>query len=191
MRMQLVPLPAALILLAGIATPTRSIEAQDMREGNAPQDRIEVISHFPLAHGPVEQLLATQHYGRHYLYAQRADGRVTVIDITNATAPSRVANVEYPSSQESDNLLALTSTVALVGGSAGGGGPRDIRIVNLADPAHPTVAREFKGVTAVGRDSQRGLVFLANHDGVWILRQRFAQDPAALSAYANEVLYDH
>lgn len=134
-----------------------------------------------------------QHYSRYYLYAERADGKVTVIDITDAKAPSRVANVAYPANQKSD-LPALTGTVALVGSATPAQSeetPQTVRIMNLSDPSHPKVAREFAGVTAVGRDNQRGLVFLANGDGIWILHEHFAEDPAIESAYAHHVLYDH
>jgi MFS family permease len=65
-----------------------------------------------------------------------------------------------------------------------------IRIMNLADPLHPTVAQEFKGVTATSRDAQPGLILLANADGIWILQQHFALDPAVEKSYAYRVLYD-
>jgi len=193
MRMLSVPL-SSLILLAGIFTPARSMQGKDATNENQPQDRIEVIGHFPLANSPVERLLPTQHYRRYYLYAEQADGKVTVMDITDAKAPSVVENVTYPADQKSDTLLALTGTVALVGSATpaqSAEAPQTVRIMNLADASHPKVAREFVGVTAMGHDSQRGLVFLANGDGVWILREHFAEDPAVESSYSAHVLYDH
>lgn len=193
MRTLFVPL-SSLILLAGIITPTRSMQGKDATNENQPQDRIEVIGHFPLAHSPVERLLSTQHYSRYYLYAEQADGKVTVMDITDAKAPSLVANVADPAGQKSDTLLALAGTVALVGSATAAQSeeaPQTVRIMNLSDSSHPRVAREFAGVTAMGHDGQRGLVFLANGDGVWILKEHFAEDPAIQSAYAHHVLYDH
>ena len=64
-----------------------------------------------------------------------------------------------------------------------------IRIMNLADPLHPTVAQEFKGVTATSRDAQPGLILLANADGIWILQQHFALDPAVEKSYAYFVTH--
>jgi hypothetical protein len=69
--------------------------------------------------------------------------------------------------------------------------PQTIRIMDLSDPRHPKVAREFAGVTAIGADDRRGLIFLANPEGVWILQQSVAQDPEVEKAYAHHVLYDH
>ena len=67
--------------------------------------------------------------------------------------------------------------------------PETVQIISFADPAHPTVTREFNGVTAIGRDNQRGLVFLANSDGIWILREHLAEDPTVVQAYTDYVLY--
>ena len=66
-----------------------------------------------------------------------------------------------------------------------------IRIMDFSDPLHPKVAREFTGVTALSRDDRRGLIFVANPEGVWILHQSFAEDPEVEKAYAHHVLYDH
>jgi hypothetical protein len=193
MKRQLVR-SSVLTLFVGLATSTPSIGASHTTQ-NAPQDRIEVLGRYSAANGPVKRLLPTQHYSRYYLYAEKDDGTmVTVIDVTNAKAPSLVANVSYPTRERSDDLLAITGTAALVTGPAPAPAkevPQVVRIMNFADPSHPTVVREFQGVTAVGRDTQRGLIFLANPEGVWILWQHPAEDPAVESAYAKDVLYDH
>jgi hypothetical protein len=69
--------------------------------------------------------------------------------------------------------------------------PETVRIMDLSDPRDLKVAREFTGVTAIGRDDRRGLVFVANSEGIWVLRQHLAQDPEVEKAYANYVLYSH
>lgn len=61
--------------------------------------------------------------------------------------------------------------------------------MDFSDPQNPKVARVFAGVTAMSRDQGRGLIFVANADGIWILQQRLAQDPEVEKAYANYVLY--
>jgi hypothetical protein len=50
--------------------------------------------------------------------------------------------------------------------------------------------REFSGVTAIGRDDSRALIFLADGAGVWILQEVPAEDPAVEAAYSNYVLYN-
>jgi hypothetical protein len=63
--------------------------------------------------------------------------------------------------------------------------------MDFSDPLHPKVAREFTGVTAISRDERRGLIYVANAEGVWILQQSFAEDPEVEREYAHHVLYDH
>jgi hypothetical protein len=65
-----------------------------------------------------------------------------------------------------------------------------VQIMSFADPAHPTVARQFPDVTAIGSDRQRGLIFLADNAGVWILFEHFAEDPAIEREYDNYILYN-
>jgi hypothetical protein len=52
------------------------------------------------------------------------------------------------------------------------------RIMSFADPAHPASKQEFLDVSAVLRDGNRGLIFLANPQGIWILQEKLALDPA-------------
>jgi hypothetical protein len=62
--------------------------------------------------------------------------------------------------------------------------------MDFSDPAHPKVAREFTGVTAMGRDDERGLVFVANQEGIWILQQHFAEDPKVEAEFDRRIQYD-
>jgi hypothetical protein len=91
-----------------------------------------------------------------------------------------------------NDLISVAGTAALIAqvSPRAVSMPESVRIMDFADVEHPKVVREFTGVTAVGRDDRRGLIFLANGDGVWILRQRLAEDPAMVKAYDDYVKYD-
>lgn len=159
-----------------------------------PQDAIEVVGHIPLTNGPVVRFLTTQHYSSYYLYAEHAGGKsVTLIDVTKIQTPSVLSDVSYPSSGGSDSLFAVTGTAALLtGGSipAVAADPQNVRIMDFSDPLHPKVAREFTGVTAISRDDRRGLIFVANAEGVWVLLQRLAEDPQIQIDYAHYIMYN-
>lgn len=189
MRMQFVPLFAP-ILLAGIAVSLRA--SNDAAE--RPQDRIAVVGHLPLAGGEVDRLSAMSHYSRNYFYAEDTKlGTVTVIDVTDVKAPS-IVQIAHAVNAQSSDLLAVAGTAALIGSPAlpsAEPAPRPVRIVSFADPGHPQISREFTGVTAVGSNSGRGLVFLANPEGIWILSKQPAEDPAVAPAYQDRVTYDH
>jgi hypothetical protein len=176
------------VLLAGLLfTPGASAKNKKPKAPDA-KDEIEVVGHIPLTGGPVKRFLSTQHYSSYYLYAERANGgNVTLIDITKTNQPAVLADMA------SGNLTMVAGTAALVvnepAASAATQPPQSIKIMDFSDPQNPKVAREFTGVTAMSRDDQRGLIFVANGDGIWILQRHFAEDPEVQRAYEDYVIY--
>jgi hypothetical protein len=159
-----------------------------------PQDEITVIAHLTLTGGPVTRFTATKHYERSYVYAEHESGKnLTLIDVTDASRPKVLADVAYPDGSAATNLVAATGTAGLVSDSRPAepqpATPQTIRIMSFSDPLHPAVIQEFKGVTATSREARPGLIFLANADGIWILQQHFAEDPAVEKSYAYKVVY--
>ncbi len=181
---------AALALLVFAAT------AKDKKPKTAPkdpQDEIAVVGHLPLSGGPVRRFLVTPHYSSFYLYAEHDGGKgITLIDVTKAAQPIVLGAVDYASSGGAGSLFAVAGTAALVDdGPVSPGGQtlpsRTIRVMDFSDAMHPKVAREFTGVTAVTQDDRRGLIFLANPEGIWILHQSLALDPEVRKAWEREV----
>lgn len=157
----------------------------------APDD-IQVVAHLALSGGPVTRFLVTQHHSSIYLYAEHDEGSgITLVDLTRVTQPVVLADMAFPTGGGSSSLFAVAGTAALVSEeenkSLPSSRPQTIRIMDFSDPRHPKIAREFAGVTAIGRD--RGLIFLANGEGLWILRQNFAPDPEVEKAYARQIQY--
>jgi hypothetical protein len=157
-----------------------------------PQDTIEVLGHIPLTGGPVTRFMVTRHYSRDYLYVEHEGGKsVTLLDISNAEEPAVLSDVSYPSGGTSENLFAVAGTAVLTVESSNNTPAlptsQTVRIMDFSDPQHPKVAREFTGVTAMSRDDQRGLIFLANADGFWILHQELALDPEMLQQWVRQV----
>lgn len=160
-----------------------------------PKDEIKVVGHIPLTDGPVRRFLETQHYSSFYLYAEHeAGGNVTLIDVTKTSHPAVLADVAFAPPNGSGSLSLVAGTAALVTSEAAApanAAPETVRIMDFSDPRSPKVAREFTGVTALSRDDRRGLIFVANGEGIWILQQHLAEDPEVEKAYANYVLYSH
>jgi hypothetical protein len=180
-------LTALLLSTAGQAK-TKKIKAA----AKEPQDEIKVVGHLPLTGGPITRFLVTQHYSSTYLYAEHDAGSgVTLVDVTKMTQPVVLADMAYPVSGGSSSLFAVAGTAAIVseeqGKSVQPSLPQTIRLMDFSDPQHPKVAREFSGVTAISTD--RGLIFVANPEGLWILRQSLAQDPEVEKAYAHQIQY--
>jgi hypothetical protein len=175
------------VLLAGLIL-TSGADARDKKpKAPDPKDQIEVVGHIPLTGGPVKRFLSTQHYSSYYLYAERENGgNATLIDITKTDQPAVLGDMA------SGNLTMVAGTAALVSSQAAVSipeAPQTVKIMDFSDPRDPKVAREFTGVTAMSKDDQRGLIFVANADGVWILRRHFAEDPEVQRAYEDYVIY--
>jgi hypothetical protein len=180
-------LVAGLLLTSGANAKNKKPKAVD------PKDEIEVVGHVPLTGGPVKRFLSTQHYSSYYLYAERENGgNATLIDITKTNQPAVLGDVAYAPNSTSGNLTMVAGTAALVTSEAAATraqAPQTVKIMDFSDPQNPKVAREFTGVTAMSRDDQRGLIFVANGEGVWILQRRFAEDPEVQRAYEDYVIY--
>jgi hypothetical protein len=188
-----------LTLLVGVILIPLVVQAKEKKVKPAakdPQDAIEVVGQIPSTGGSVTRFLATRHYSRYYLYAEHGAGNdVTLIDVTKTSRPAVLADVPYPLGGGSGSLVVVAGTAALVSEAQGGSSPspagQTFRIMDFSDPQHPKVAREFTGVTAMSRDDGRGLIFVANSEGIWILRQSLAEDPEVEKDYAKHVVYDH
>jgi len=181
-------------LAIGITLSTGSLQARNKKtKSEPPRDRIEVVGHVPLGE-TVRRFVATRHYSSYYLYAEMgASSGAILIDVTKPAQPQVLANVPYSSSAGTGELYAVAGTAALVAGEPANppSSVQTIRIMDFSDPKQPKVAREFTGVTAISRDDRRGLIFVANGEGLWILHQELALDPQVEEEYAHHVIYDH
>jgi hypothetical protein len=157
-----------------------------------PPDQIEVYAQIPVPSGSVRRFITTRHYSSYYLYAELTDGKtVMLIDLTKAKKPTVLADVAYPS--DSGSMFAVAGTSALVTEEvvvpATPSVPRTLRIMDFSDPTHPTVTKEFTGITAMSRDEHGGLIFLGDAHNIWILHQTLAEDPEVEREYARKILY--
>jgi len=167
---------------------------KDKPASNDSKDAIEVVGHVPLSNGPVRRFFTTQHYSGYYLYAERDAGKgVTLIDVSKVSKPVVLSEVAWDSNGGSGSLFAVTGTAAVMTDEQAETKPVDkpqtIRVMDFSDVLHPRVSLEFKGVTAVGRDERRGLIFVANAEGIWILRQTLAYDPEMMKAWERQMQY--
>lgn len=185
----------SILALAGAISLPVAAQAKSKKSKPAaqdPQDSIEVVGHIPATGSPITRFMGTQHYSSYYLYAEHQTGQgVTMIDVTKADRPAVLADIPAAPGS-SDSLSVVAGTAALVTSAptpAALPSTQTIRIMDFSDPQHPKVVREFSGVTATSRDDRRSLIFVANGEGIWILRQHLAEDPEVERAYAYYVMY--
>jgi hypothetical protein len=187
---------AAILIAAGICSGVLGAKTKKAAAA-PPQDQITVEAHIGLTSGPVTGFVTTQHYSSTWVYAEHEDGKgATILDVSRPAHPKIVSEIS------SGTLLSVNGTTALsIGGPSDSpqsdspladapkaGAPKTIRLMDFSDPEHPKVTRQFDGVTAV-QPVGRGLILLANPEGVWILSEHLADDPAVDERYARKVLY--
>jgi hypothetical protein len=138
-----------------------------------------VIAHLPLQEAPGNEMFLQGKGNKQYLFVQKASKQgFTVIDVTKPRLPSLV-NRATPSSDATAGKLEMAGPdvgLAEVPDKNSKGVIRStdnptetVKILDLSDPAHPKVLQTFTGVTSVLQDPGRGLIYLANNDGLWIL----------------------
>lgn len=157
--------------------------------------RVSVIAHLPIEGAPVTQLFVQEEGGKQYLYVrQAAQSGYTVVDVSRANKPKIVKRDASQNLGSSQKLQMISGGIALseTPESAGTGGvrhelapskapvasnPQSLRVLDMSDPANPKTLQTFEGVTSVLADDSRDLIYIANSEGVWILRHVQGRPP--------------
>jgi hypothetical protein len=150
----------------------------------------KVIAHLVLQEASGSEMLLQKRGDKEYLYVQKASKKgFMVIDVGNPSLPG-IVRVNAPSNQAPAGTLEMAGPdVGLAqipdknskGVIRSADSPTEtIKILDLSDPTAPKVLQTFVGVTSLLSDAGRGLIYLTNNDGLWILKySRPALAPAA------------
>jgi hypothetical protein len=141
--------------------------------------RAKVIAHLSLDDAPGTQMLMQSRDDKKYLYVQKAskDG-FTIVDVTAPQHPTVVKTSAATNNATAGKLEMAGSNLALAvvpdknakGVLHNTDNPtQTVNLLDMSDPTHPKVIQTFKHVTSVLQDPGRGLIFLANNQGLWIL----------------------
>jgi hypothetical protein len=156
----------------------------------APQnnDQIEVIGHIPFdGTGVVTQVRTGEHWRKNYLYLNSAE-KITVVDVTNGALPSITS--EYRRSLPTAQVQVVVGSAALLADTQPAMHvPSSISIMSFANPA--AVVRQFMKVTGLLIDSHRGLIYIVNNEGLWILNEKPGRDLELEKQYDHELMYNH
>jgi hypothetical protein len=139
----------------------------------------KVIAHLTLKDAPGSEMLLQNKGDKQFLYVQKASKQgFVVIDVTKPVVPTLVSAGAQSSDATAGKLEIVGPDVGLAevpdknskGVIRNSDNPTEtVKILDLADPAHPKVLQTFTGVTSILQDPSRGLIYLANGDGLWIL----------------------
>jgi hypothetical protein len=141
----------------------------------------EIVGRVDLAGKPVTSMVLLEKGTKEYLYLRLGSSAgLSVVDVTNVKKARVIETTVVPDPTAAGELLpfadsramTLTAPEGPATSPAVGTDSKAVTILDVDDPANPTVARKFAGVTSLVTDTDRGLIYIANADGLWILKAK-------------------
>ncbi len=138
-----------------------------------------VIAHLPLPQATGSEMLLQKEEGKQYLYVQQASKQgFMIVEVTKPETPSLLKKTAQQSQQTAGNLEMVSPDVAIAEApektpttlTSNSHPTETVRLLDLSDPANPKTLETFNGVTSILPDGRRGLIFLTNDQGLWVLR---------------------
>jgi len=152
---------------------------------------VGVIAHLQLDGGTATRMLLMEKNGRDYLYVGGGSASgVCILDVTKPAAPRRIEKFAGAGSAQAADFQLVGDTLAVTSGTGEASASssdvtgRSVTIVNTSDPANPQPIQTFSGVTSVVADNARGLIYLSNGEGLWVVQAK-QQQKADAGSYAD------
>lgn len=181
---------AVAFLAIGIAAAP-SIFAQPKAK-KAVVSNLGVIAHLQLDGGTATRMLLVQKDGKQYLYVGLSSSSgVCIFDVTKPADPRKVekfagaGGAQAADFQLVGDTLAVTSRTGEAAAISSNVPPRSVTILNMSDPANPQQIQTFADVTSVVADDARGLIYLSNGEGLWVVQAKQPAKAEPLGSYGG------
>jgi len=158
------------------------------KKPDKPTQAASVIAHVPLEGAVGAQMYLQARGDKRYIYVDQGTNQgYTVVDITKPAQPSVIRHVDTGKVQVVGSDLAMAESPEEGKTVARSHPPtQSVTLLDTSDPANPKTIQTFQGVTSVLEDNTRGLIFLTNGEGLWILQQTVAtMRPARKKPFCN------
>lgn len=165
------------ILLASILIAAASASEQPKPK---PTDLpATVIGHLGLPQAAGSQMLLQKENGKQYLYVQQAGKQgFMVVDVTKPERPSLLKRTAESNQSTAGNLEMVSPDIAIAEApektsttlTSSSHPTETVRVLDLSDPRNPKTLETFNRVTSLLPDGGHGLIYLANNEGLWVLR---------------------
>ena len=118
-------------------------------------------------------------HGKQYLYVQQASKPgYMVVDVSHPDAPTLLKRAPGSNQATEGDLKMVTPTVGIAEApekapetlTSSKHATETVRVLDLTDPKQPKTLETFTKVTSTLADGRHGLLYVANDDGLWILR---------------------
>jgi len=143
------------------------------KKPDKPAPPASVIAHVPLEGAVASQMYLQARGEKRYLYIDQGTNQgYTVVDISKPAQPNIIKRADSGKVQVVGSDLALAEAPEQSKTVGRSHAPTEsVSVLDTSDPANPKTVQTFQGVTSVLQDGTRGLIFLTNNDGLWILQQ--------------------
>ena len=140
-----------------------------------------VIAHLSLPQDTGSQMLLQRENEKNYLYVQQASKQgFMIVDVTKPEQPNLLKRTAEQSKATAGNLQMVSPDVAIAAAPerkpntlmSSAHPTETVRVLDLSDPKNPKTLEEFTGVTSILPDGNHGLIYLTNHQGLWVLRYK-------------------
>jgi len=138
-----------------------------------------VIAHLPLPQSTGTQMLLQKENGKQYLYVQQATKQgFMIVDVTKPERPTLLKRTAESNQSTAGNLQMVSPDVAIAVApertpttlTSSKHPTETVRVLDFSDPRNPKTLETFNKVTSLLPDGGHGLIYLANNEGLWILR---------------------
>jgi hypothetical protein len=162
------------------------------KEKKSAVSNLGVIAHVQLDGGSATHMVIMEKDGKEYLYLGLASSSgICVFDVTTPAAPRKLERFAGAGGAQSADFQLVGDTLAVSSrsGEATSGwsdaAPRSVTILNMTDPMNPQSIQTFAGVTSIVADDARGLIYLSNGEGLWIVQAKQIQEADTVSLYGG------
>ena len=157
----------ALLLASPTLLPVNTQAATQDPKSNG-KEMTKVVAHIALPGSAVRQIFFQEENGKRYLYLQQ-NVHFTVVDVTDPDKPEIVDRVK-PGGKLTDVGAGLAIAVSSDQSGEGTVPTQTVKLMDMSDPKNPRTAKTFTGVTSMYSEDGRHLIYLANGEGLWIVK---------------------
>lgn len=179
----------AFLALGIAAAPTMFAKPKEKKSAVS---NLGVIAHVQLDGGSATHMVLMEKNGKEYLYLGLAlSSGICVFDVTTPAAPRKLqrfagaGKAQAADFQLVGDTLALTSRSGEATISSPDAASRSVTILNMTDPTNPQQIQTFADVTSVLVDNARGLIYLSNAEGLWVVQAKQIQKVDPVSLYGG------
>jgi hypothetical protein len=173
------PLGKHLLVLSFLLFPAALATALDQPAAKPTNVPATVIAHLPLPQATGSEMMLQKEHGKQYLYVQQAaKPGYMVVDVSHPDAPALLKRAAGSNQATEGDLKMVTPNVAIAEApektpetlTSSKHLTETVRVLDLSDPKSPKTLETFTNVTSTLADGRHGLLYVANNDGLWILR---------------------